>query len=429
MPSVKPKIKVIKVPRQEKLPDYPQSFPRMPILYLELLENPEKVKPELLNKPYKPALLTPDKPRDAVTETYKPSADSGSIKDTESPAREPKPHREDDLEDRLDKLLNNSRSEPAPKESPDVAVMASGDNDESHRLVEPPVSPAPEEDELASRLTKLLSDDSKPTEPLPQSPDKYSRARYEPELMRSANTYIPPPPPSGPGSAQREAERLNQEKRRALPPTLDEIQAQGGYRKRQDMRDVAKNHNVASEQEEEDLKREYLYKIRILRKAYQDGNFEHVENFTVHTDLELMKREYEDTVRGLSLDSTVENYRTWLMYGFVGCELLFGKFLKLDMEGFATQQMVNMKKYDRLLLELGEKNYSKGPSRIPVELRLLGMVLLQAAFFLVTKMVTKKGGANLFGMVNGFVGGASTPAAPRRRMKPPSVSVDELPDA
>lgn len=424
MPSVKPKVKVIKVPRETKLPDYPQTFPRMPILYLELLENPEKVKPELLNKPYKPILSTTplatspviDSRKSEVVEEYtntsppkdvniapKPNipeatgdnSPPGSIKDPESPT--PK----DNLEDRLDKLLRPVEAEPEAEISKE------------------PFEAPQEEDELSSRLTKLLSEDTPTSEPIPISPDKYSRSRYDPVSMRSVN--VPPPPI--PVAAEESVPS-----RPSMPPTLDELQAQGGYKKKPELRDVARHHNVASEQEEEDIKREYLYKIRILKKAYPDGNFTSVENFTVYTDLELMKREYEDMVRSLSLDSTVENYKTWLMYGFVGCEFVLGKWLKIDMEGFAAQQMVSMKKYDRLLLELGEKNYSKGPSRIPVEIRLIGMVLMQAGFFIVMKMITAKGGANLFGLMSGLTGSPNKPTEARRRMKPPAVSVDDLPD-
>jgi len=54
MPVKQKKIKIIKVPNPDKFIDRPQIFPRMPRLYLELLENKAKIKQDLINKEYNP---------------------------------------------------------------------------------------------------------------------------------------------------------------------------------------------------------------------------------------------------------------------------------------------------------------------------------------------------------------------------------------
>ena len=405
MAVIKPKIKIVKVPRQNKVIDYPQTFPRMPILYLELLENKEKIKPELKNKAHKPKDLN----------GFTPESEKRKRNKREHEIEIPPPVPPENLESRLDKLLDGSSSQPQTPEkntgNESKPETPKGDEVKAETPSSIKDPDAVESDDLASRLNKLLSDDKDDSRP--HTAESKYRSR-QPSDLRSIASYKHAPSPIVPPAAARQR-----------PPTLDEIEAQGGYKRQSEMRDVGRTYR--NEQEEEDLKREYLYKINILKKSYPGGNFAAVENFTIHSDLEMIKKEYDTTVRGLSLDSTVENYKTWLMYGFVGCEVLFGKVLHLDMEGFAAQQMIGMSKYDKLLIELGEKSYTKGPSKLPVEVRLAGLVLLQAGFFIVSKMIMKKSGSDILGMVNGLTGGGHQ-APKKRKMKGPSIVVDDLPE-
>jgi|SRR5579864_1292445 hypothetical protein len=55
-------VEIIKVPIEDENRDIPvRKFKRMPILYLELVENKAKVKPELVNKPHEPQRLSVEK--------------------------------------------------------------------------------------------------------------------------------------------------------------------------------------------------------------------------------------------------------------------------------------------------------------------------------------------------------------------------------
>ena len=63
-----------------------------------------------------------------------------------------------------------------------------------------------------------------------------------------------------------------------------------------------------------------------------------------------------------------------------------------------------MRRYERLLIELGEKNYSSFGENWPVELRLAGLVLVNAIIFVLAKYIFKLTGQDasneLFDMFN-----------------------------
>ena len=142
-----------------------------------------------------------------------------------------------------------------------------------------------------------------------------------------------------------------------------------------------------------------------------------------------MKKTYDNMVRKLSLDSTVENYKTYLIGGFMGCEFLLGNYLGFDMQGFTQQQILQMNSYERLLIELGEKSYVPSGSGWSVEVRLLGLVLMNACLFIISRMILKKSGANLLGMINGMNSSAqTTQQVKKRKMKGPSIDIDSLPN-
>jgi hypothetical protein len=208
--------------------------------------------------------------------------------------------------------------------------------------------------------------------------------------------------------------------------------------------DVSSGPNVANMSytgTEKDIqrKRDLLYKFKILKRQYTNGFVPEVNEFM---DLHDLEREYDSVTRQLRLDDQVENYKKYLMMGFWGLETVLKTFLKFqDIDGFATQQIAGINQYEKILLEIGEKHSVSMSSQWPPELRLAGIVFMNAAVFLGTKMLFKGGSS---GMMSSFFGGSSKPAssspppmsfggstsfgssAPKKKMRGPDLDIEDL---
>lgn len=196
----------------------------------------------------------------------------------------------------------------------------------------------------------------------------------------------------------------NNEKPFEYPPSLGEMTAQINDRKNQI----------------DDEKRIMVAKFKLLERMYPKIEIPHV---TMDTDLKYMENRYCEILRSMKLDEKHQTYRKFLIIGFFAVEKILGKFFKLDMAGFANTQMRSMEQYDRLLIELGHKHYiPDAPEKFSVEVRLLGVFLIQTVIFIVIQKMSKKespmaeaatsiagmfmggGGDNLSGLLGAFMG-------------------------
>lgn len=180
-------------------------------------------------------------------------------------------------------------------------------------------------------------------------------------------------------------------------------------------------------EDEEDKKRELLFKFELLKKSYKNSHAE-IPEFTVHSDYNNMKKVYDHAVKKLSLDTTIENYKTYLIGGFMIIEYIFGNWLSFDMQGFTQQQIMSMNSYEKLLIELGEKSYIPESKQWPVEIRLLFLIIINAAFFIISKMILRKTGSNLMSMFNSMNTANTQEYKPKRKMRGPNINLDEIPE-
>lgn len=459
------KLKVVKtnLPTEIKNRDIPKAFPKMPILYLELLENKSKIKPELVNKEYIPksAVLEFHDGNDvkedyeniseSEPENYKRhDNDNTSDEDTDKRNREElkrrrvesdeerqsdddydEPKRRSDDYDEEKRRRNTVTEEQQRRSDNDQKRRSDYESDDDYRPKDRDnYSPSNSNSSPALSDTKSVEEDAgqkiqnRLKELLGDSDDDDKRRDRRRDDYRDREQ-----------DRDRERDRDRQRRRDDYTaPSLADLQKSGKFYQKKELEDVG--HVTTSEQEQEDAKRELLFKFELLKKSYKTAN---VPEFTVHSDYDTMRKSYESTLRTLSLDKTVEDYKRYLIGGFMLMEFVLGNWMNFDMQGFTQQQIISMNSYERLLLELGEKSYVPSGSKWPVELRLLFLVVMNAAFFIISKMILKKTGSNLMGMINNMNAAAPSassstasaggnPMRTKRKMKGPSVSVDDIPD-
>jgi len=417
----------------------------MPRLYLELLENKAKIKPDLVNKDYVPSNVNyntgntggnnsggyqnssppPDdrKEKEKDKNNYddlfgddikvddrrdRPEENRNNndeIPKTDNNDEIPKTDDNDDFESRLNKYLEENRS----KDNNDESRAYRSDDEERDREREREREQEREREvktpssDISERLKELLNDKDE-TIVSPVRGDKYSR-------QRSLSNY-------------RSVEHYKKTTDGELPPALSELDNRAGINRKKEIRDL---NSMYTDQQEEDMKRELMFKIELLKKSYPNAL---IPEFSIHSDYLTMKKTYDSTVRRLSLDSSVDSYKTYLIGGFMVCEFVLGNYLGFDMQGFTQQQILTMNSYEKLLIELGEKSYMPQGSKWPVEVRLLFMIIMNAVLFIVSKMIMKKTGSNLIGMINGMNSAAHTQAnnINKKKMKPPNINLDEIPE-
>ena len=349
----KTNIKVIKVTRKVHSSPHVQSFPRMPRLYLELIENKEKIRQDLVNQEYIP------------NNNYSTNTNSNNLNN-------------EIVNNKNIETISNISSNNSSHSSHSSHSSSSDDNSIFSDNISEKTSASRN---LNNRLNDLLNEDN-----------------------NNQSNFV-----------------------KRSPPTLKELEKRGAVNVNQHIPDISREY--VNNQEEEDLKRELLFKFELLKKSYKDHN---IPEFSIHSDYQTMQNSYENTVRRLSVDSSVESYKTYLIGGFMLVEFVLGKFFNFDMQGFTQQQITNMSSYERLLIELGEKSYVPEDSDWPVEIRLVFLIIINAGFFVVSKMMMKSTGSNILNMMNSMNRNNNRSNTgnikKKRKMKGPDINFEDLPE-
>jgi hypothetical protein len=413
MPSKR--FKIEKVPLTYVPVEHQPVFPNFPILYLELIENKEKVIPALKNKSEDPIFL-PNVPNQIIQELhpYAPINENKEFFDERDIRHK--------LQDRMKRGNDMKPTEDRDRKSARERM------DERHR------------DEI--RVKELSAARKKESRSLPKD---FIPVTHQPSLASQSQEESIRSILGGVATSIPVASAASTH----LPPTLSEINTHNSAHA------PVKNLSYTDTGDEIKRKRELLFRFDILKKSYKDAV---IPEFSEYTDIATMEQVYEDMVRKVGLDSKVEGYKKFLTMGFFGIEFLFSNVFKVDMAGFAKQQLSSMNSYERILIELGEKAMiEKSKSQWPAEIRLLFTIVMNAVIFLLMKNVMSGGLTNIIGsltgasapstgsqsssgdgmgmmsgimnMMSGLGGGGSSappPSKPKQKMKGPSINLDDM---
>lgn len=389
---------VVKQPRSDPIPDRPINFPPLENLHLELLENKRKIRPGL------PPVVIQKRPppRPPTKETFKKDAKEESKKSSESKSSlnsEPKSSEKKASEP---KSQNSKPSEKKTSASESRKKPRKKDKDLLQEIGEDEIDPIElefGEDEENSEIEEVA--------PSEEGAEDLEEAE-EIDEAEEAEEHDE--------AGDHEDHDETEEPQETSPPEEEDIYA-----------------GLTPEEREAKEKEEFIWRFRILRKQYKSPKVE-IPTFNEHSDLPEMKRAYDRTLRELYLDDAVDSYRTYLMGGFMVMEFVCCQWVGIDLDGFTVQQSRAMYRYDRMLVELGEKSYTRWGMNLPVEVRLIGFILLQAGMFYLGKIISDKYGGTVSELFKGLSGQPPDPekksdtpkSPPQKKMKGPRINPDDI---
>ena len=406
------KLSVIKIPINDaEKSDKVDEFPRMPRMYLELLENKDKIKPELVNREYDPD------DAESIVSFYSARNDKAASNIDVRLPRLSEDNGESDNEseeEQNDDFLEDNNSNSDNSDNDDDANDYHDNNNDLSSFIKDDISLTNSSGSKSNHSEKRDDVNFDENESQFNDDDEvYSHKSFVSEKNDTRDKL---------------KEILKNEVKRPSPPRLSDLEHAGMLKTNRSIPNLEHLENM-EEEDEEDKKRELLFKFELLKKSYKNVN---IPDFSIHSSLKKMNETYENQLRHLSLDSSVESYKNILVGGFMIFEFIFGVWLKFDMSGFTQQQILNMNQYERLLIELGQKSYVPDGKQWPVEFRLVGLIVLNAIIFIISKLILKRTGNNLMGMMNHVQNtvpknnNSSAPTEPKKKMKGPSINIDDL---
>lgn len=139
--------------------------------------------------------------------------------------------------------------------------------------------------------------------------------------------------------------------------------------------------------QQREFRSDFASKFRVLSSNFSEWE---IPVFDPDTSLHTIHDLYESRVKTVVCQQNCAEWKQGLAIYFLGLESV-GKFVfGIDTTGYANAQFLAIEKYDKMLVEMGERPYLEGFSKWPVEARIVIASIVQMIIFIVSKLLCDK---------------------------------------
>jgi hypothetical protein len=256
---------------------------------------------------------------------------------------------------------------------------------------------------LSKTLVQTQLNNFKPT-PNPQqiknnNPPQNSLVKSTQFTSPSLTTLSSQSPPSPKLVRQEEFRTSSSEQRIQTPKPNVSVNSSANQQQSQQPQDNKINEELIGKAHD------CYLKYQILQKSWPEYKFPNLDEKMVYSNPQFIVDTYNKSVERIQIDMDVNQYKIALIIMFLVIEVVCVKFLGLDAGGYTLSQIKAMNRYEKLLIEIGEKRLLTGESSWPPEVRILFIGLLNCGLFILMKYLSSVLGPDLVGYISPIVNG------------------------
>lgn len=150
---------------------------------------------------------------------------------------------------------------------------------------------------------------------------------------------------------------------------------------------------------------DYYLKYQILQKSWPEYKFPNIDENLVHSNPQIVIDSYTTSIERIQIDMDVSQYKIALIIMFLVIEVVCVKFLGFDAGGYTLSQIKAMNRYEKLLIEIGERKLLAGGDSWPPEVKILFIGLFNCGLFILMKYLSSILGPQLVSYLSPIVNG------------------------